>query len=119
MRLFLTYTTMFSKLLGSSLLMAVVLFMTSFASREMTYGDPCSAIQATVKISKDQNQLVSAKTEVIGAKGAIRYFFSDSKGDLLSTDYQNDQVKGLKPGKYTCLIREEGGCRKLIEFEVK
>ena len=110
---------MFLKLRRSSVLIACVIAMTSFNMRDRSIQDPCSRIDAQIKISKDQNQVVSAKAEVIGAKGDIRYFFSDSHGDLLSNDYKSAQVTKLKPGKYTCLIRESGGCRKLIEFEVK
>jgi hypothetical protein len=110
---------MFLKLLGSSVLFCVVILMTSFSTRELIYADPCSRINATVKISKDQNEVTNVRAEISGAKTPIRYFFSNSKGDLVTSDFNSAEAKNLKPGKYTCLIREAGGCRKLIEFEVK
>jgi hypothetical protein len=119
MRFFLTYTTMFSKLLGSSALICLVIMTTSFSSRDSSYPDPCSTIEVTVKISKNPGEAFLAKIESIGAKSPLRYIFYDNKGELITENFKNAEVAIPKAGKYTCIFREAGGCTKRIEFEVK
>jgi hypothetical protein len=56
---------------------------------------------------------------VKGGKAPFRYFFSDSKSDVVNQNFKNAVIENLKPGKYTCMVKDASNCRKLIEFEVK
>jgi hypothetical protein len=116
MRLFLTYTAMFPKLFGSSALSAIFLLMTSFGPHVQPNIDPCSRVEVSITINDELN---TATAEVKGGQAPIRYFFSDDTGELISNDYKSANVRNLKAGKYTCLVKEAGGCRKKIEFEIK
>lgn len=116
---FLTYTKMYLKLLHSSAFVCLAIIASGFVAKTPFFEDPCAQVRASVKLSKDISASNTATVEVTGARQPIRYVFSDSKKEVVSTNYSSPSVGSLKPGKYTCLVREAGGCRKLIEFEVK
>jgi hypothetical protein len=81
--------------------------------------DPCASIVISVDVARTPGDDSTVSVKVNGAKSPILYFFSTAKGDLVSEDYRKATVQNLKPGKYTCLVKDAGNCRKKIEFEIK
>lgn len=99
------------------LIFSSLYFLLPFQTREAS----CDLIVVSVQVEDDVRGLGQGRAvvEVKGAKPPIKYFFSAANGDLINTDFLLNRVESLKKGKYTCLIRESGDCRKKIEFEIK
>jgi hypothetical protein len=81
--------------------------------------DPCESVRISVTISQASDLSSKAEVVVKGGKKPFRYLFCDSKSEVINQDFKNAVVESLKPGKYTCMVRDATDCRKLIEFQVK
>ncbi len=59
---------------------------------------------------------------VISPKSGVapyRYVFLErSSGKLLSKNYSQKRLDKLKKGNYKCLVIDEKGCSKQVEFEI-
>jgi len=83
--------------------------------------DPCRSVVVSIEVENDVGQTGkgSVKINVQGASLPIRYFFSNQEGYVVNTDFSKGSMELLTKGSYTCLVKEKGGCRKKIEFEIK
>jgi hypothetical protein len=115
---------MLSKQLFCNVIFLAFLFISFDNSKEVGTGksfleDPCESVKITVNLSPALGNLSNVEVVVSDAKKPVRYVFFNSEEEPLNQDYKSALMKNLKPGKYTCLVRDGGNCRKKIEFEVK
>jgi hypothetical protein len=61
-----------------------------------------------------------ATIQVDTPRGTFKYVFYDVEtGRLLQKDFSRNSVDGLKPGKYCCVVVEDGGCTTKVQFEIQ
>ncbi len=95
------------------------IFLLGFWPEE--FQDPCQNIRVTWEVENDIDQNGSGRVmiKVEGAGTPIKYFFSNQEGHLINSDFSKGSMERLAKGSYTCLVKEKGGCRKKIEFQIK
>ena len=108
-------------LINSSLFLSILFSGLPEEATLIKDADPCERIEIFVSV-EDTNAAIATgkvKVDIKGAKEPILYFFSFSTGQMIDDNYKQNSKASLKSGKYVCTIKEAGGCRKRIEFEIK
>ena len=78
-------------------------------------------LKVEVEISDSNSGKSNGSVVMTPQSGVAPYkyiFLERSSGKLLSKDYSQKEVKKLKKGSYKCLVIDENGCSKEIEFEI-
>lgn len=89
------------------------------ASREYRITEnECDKFKVKAEVYPDSK---GAKIEIKTEDGSspYKYIFYRETGHLISSDYDNNTVEGLKKGKYFCTVVDKKNCKKTIEIEIK
>ena len=66
------------------------------------------------------NQKNSEVEIILDGKDEFRLYLIDENKVLINIDdFDNNKIRGLKPGKYLCLIEGDSGCQEQTTFIVK
>jgi hypothetical protein len=78
-------------------------------------------LSVEVKISNSEGGKSNGSAVMTPQTGVAPYkyiFLERSSGKLLNKDYTQKELKKLKKGNYKCLVVDENGCSKQVEFEI-
>ncbi len=56
--------------------------------------------------------------KLVGTDIDTRYHFHTIDRELLSFEFENNSIKGLKKGEYYCLVVVAGECYKKLDFRI-
>jgi hypothetical protein len=78
----------------------------------------CDSFNISYKVTQeDGGSKLSIETS--GGQAPFKYIVSKISGALLSEDFDNNTIKSIAPGKYSCTVIDRSNCKKTIEIEVK
>jgi hypothetical protein len=98
-----------------------IVFFLLFVNPSIQEQGPCKKVEISFKVEDIVAQRSNGKITINVEKTAfpVKYFFFDKDGALLNEDFSKNELDGLAKGAYTCLVRQRGGCKSKIEFEIK
>lgn len=101
------------------ILLLTLFFGSHLAASAQTKRDPnrCKSFVLKLKVQASKGAL---QIMVAGEEGMVRYHLLDEKtGELVSPDRTQKTFEGLKPGKYTVVVKDQAGCSRDEEFEIR
>jgi hypothetical protein len=80
----------------------------------------CSLVVEVKSAPQSRSGVNSTEVVVKSGLAPYRYIFLEkSSGKLLSNDYSKNKIEKLKSGKYQCLVIDNAGCSKQVDFDIQ
>jgi len=104
------------KYLSGILLLAISLF----AARPVESQQGCSNFQFSTEINKEENGASYMLTiNASGGKMPYNFLLLNDKNTLVSTKFSEHVFKGLKQGRYRCIVADKDDCTLEKFIDVK
>jgi len=103
------------------LVVAMIVFFCGQSSAIIAQDGKSCEVQATIDIdnSSDLQSDKKATIRVLDGQTPFKYLFYDgSTGRLLQKDFSRNSID-LKKGSYYCVVADNRGCIKKIQFQIQ
>lgn len=106
---------------SSPLVIALTVFFASLGGQLMAQDGRSCEVRATIDIENSSNQNYGkASVSIQDGQSPYKYIFYDSvTGKQLQKDLSKNSIENLKKGTYYCIVADNKGCIKKIEFQIQ